>query len=154
MRYETNYIVIHCSATRPSQDIGVKEIDRWHRERGFIKVGYGTVIRRNGEIERGRDDDDVQAHCKGYNSVSTSVCLVGGSKEDNYKEPEDNFTAEQWESLIKELDRLAVKYPSAKIIGHYHLSDIKSCPNFDVDEFLMNEDIPNYDYDRHHKQDE
>ena len=80
MRYETNYIVIHCSATRPSQDIGVKEIDRWHRERGFIKVGYGTVIRRNGEIERGRDDDDVQAHCKGYNSVSTSVCLVGGSK--------------------------------------------------------------------------
>ena len=47
MRYETNYIVIHCSATRPSQDIGVKEIDRWHRERGFIKVGYGTVIRWN-----------------------------------------------------------------------------------------------------------
>ena len=152
MRYETKFIVVHCSATRPSQDIGVKEIDRWHRERGFIKVGYATIIKSNGEIERGRDDDEVQAHCKGYNNISTSVCLVGGSKEANHKEPEDNFTAEQWESLKKELDRVAVKYPNAKIVGHYDLSDIKTCPNFDVEEFLMNEDIPNYDYDRHHKQ--
>ena len=39
MRYDTKFIVVHCSATRPSQDIGAKEIDRWHRERGFMKIG-------------------------------------------------------------------------------------------------------------------
>ena len=33
-RPETKYIVIHCSQTRPSQDIGAKDIDRWHRVRG------------------------------------------------------------------------------------------------------------------------
>ena len=33
MREETKYIVVHCSQTRPSQDIGAKDIDRWHRER-------------------------------------------------------------------------------------------------------------------------
>ena len=34
-RSKTEYIVIHCTATRPSQDIDVRTIDRWHRERGF-----------------------------------------------------------------------------------------------------------------------
>ena len=72
MRYETKFIVVHCSATRPSQDIGVKEIDRWHRERGFIKVGYATIIKRNGEIERGRDDDEDIGMLFGFNSQSVA----------------------------------------------------------------------------------
>ena len=42
-REETKYIVIHCSQTRPSQKIGAKEIDRWHRERGWLKIGYGDL---------------------------------------------------------------------------------------------------------------
>ena len=60
MRQETKYIVIHCSQTRPSQKIGAKEIDRWHRERGWLKIGYGKVIKRDGTVEQGRGDDDVQ----------------------------------------------------------------------------------------------
>ena len=44
-------IIVHCSATRPGLDIGVDEIDRWHRERGFHGVGYHAVIRRNGVVE-------------------------------------------------------------------------------------------------------
>ena len=86
MREETKYIVIHCSQTRPSQDIGAKEIDRWHRERGWLKIGYGKVIKRDGTIEQGRGDDEVQAHVKGYNHCSYGVCLVGGAKEENWKE--------------------------------------------------------------------
>ena len=39
MRYETKFIVVHCSATRPSQDIGVKEIDRW-----IVKVVLINVV--------------------------------------------------------------------------------------------------------------
>ena len=79
-RQETSYIVIHCSQTRPSQNIGAKEIDRWHRERGWLKIGYGTVIKRDGTIERGREDDEVQAAVKGYNHTSFNLCLVGGAK--------------------------------------------------------------------------
>ena len=104
-RQETKYIVIHCSQTRPSQDIGAKDIDRWHRERGWLKIGYGKVIKRDGTIEQGRGDDDVQAHVKGYNHCSYGLCLVGGAKEENWKEPEDNFTAEQWETLKKTLSK-------------------------------------------------
>ena len=145
-RLETKYIVVHCSQTRPSQNIGVKEIDRWHRERGWLKVGYARVIKRDGTIEQGRDDDELQAHVKNYNHISTSVCVVGGAKEENWKEPEDNFTGEQWESLKKVLEEQVIKYPKARIVGHYELDERKTCPNFNVREYLLNEDIKGYSF--------
>jgi len=145
-RLETKYIVIHCSQTRPSQDIGAKDIDRWHRERGWLKIGYARVIKRDGTVEQGRADDELQAHVKDYNHVSTSVCVVGGAEEDNWKLPEDNFTAEQWESLKTVLEELVIKYPEARIVGHYELDERKTCPNFSVREYLLNEDIKDYKF--------
>ena len=146
MREETKYIVIHCSQTRPSQNIGAKDIDRWHREQGWLKIGYATVIKRDGTIEQGREDDEVQAAVKGYNHTSFNLCVIGGAKEEDWKQPEDNFTGEQWESLKKELTRLVIKYPDAKIVGHRDLDDKKFCPSFDVRKYLLNEDIPNYKF--------
>ena len=146
MREETKYIVIHCSQTRPSQNIGAKDIDRWHREQGWLKIGYATVIKRDGTIEQGREDDEVQAAVKGYNHTSFNLCLIGGAKEEDWKQPDDNFTGEQWESLKKELTRLVKKYPDAKIVGHRDLDDKKFCPSFDVRQYLLNEDIPNYKF--------
>ena len=76
-RQETKYIVIHCSQTRPSQDWGAKEIDRVHREFGWLKIGYGKVIKRDGTVEQGREDDAVQAHVAGYDHTANGLCLVG-----------------------------------------------------------------------------
>lgn len=146
MRQETKYIVIHCSMTRPSQKIGAKEIDRWHREKGWLKIGYAKVIKRDGTVEQGRGDDEVQAHVEGYNHCSYGLCLVGGSAEDDINKPEDNFTAEQWESLKKVLEELVQKYPDARIVGHYELNERKTCPNFIVREYLLNEDIKGYKF--------
>ena len=145
-RQETSYIVIHCSQTRPSQNIGAKEIDRWHREKGWLKIGYGVVIKRDGTIEQGREDDEVQAAVKGYNHTSFNLCLIGGAKEEDWKQPDDNFTGEQFESLKKELTRLVQKYPDAQIVGHRDLDDKKFCPSFNVRTYLLNEDIPNYKF--------
>ena len=91
MRQETSYIVIHCSQTRPSQNIGAKEIDRWHRERGWLKIGYHIVIKRDGIIEQGREDDEVPAAVKGYNHTSFNLCLVGGAKEEDWKIEDDSL---------------------------------------------------------------
>jgi len=115
MREETKYIVIHCSQTRPSQDIDAKTIDRWHRENGWLKIGYGKVIKRNGEVQQGRADDAVQAHVKGYNHTAYGLCLVGGALEEDWTQPDNNFTAEQYESLYKVLGELVQKYPDARI---------------------------------------
>lgn len=32
-------IIIHCSATKEDKDYTVADIDRWHRARGFKKIG-------------------------------------------------------------------------------------------------------------------
>ena len=56
-RKKTNMVVVHCSATRDDMDIGVAEIDKWHRGRGFYMIGYHDVIRRDGSVEQGRDID-------------------------------------------------------------------------------------------------
>ncbi len=146
-RQETKYIVIHCSQTRPSQkDVDAKWIDRVHRERGWTMIGYGKVIKRNGEVEQGRQDDAVQAHVKGYNHCSYGLCLVGGAKEENWQEPEDNFTGEQWESLKKVLEELLIKYPNAQIVGHRDLDENKFCPSFNFREYLLNEYIKGYKF--------
>ena len=147
MREQTTYIVIHCSQTRPSQkDVDARTIDRWHRERGWLKIGYARVLKRNGTWEQGREDDEIQAHVKGYNHCSIGICLVGGATEEDWQVPEDNFTAEQWQTLYDQLKRLVELYPDARIVGHYDLDKNKTCPNFDVQEYLLHEDIPNYKF--------
>lgn len=131
-RESTDYIMIHCSATRADMDIGAADIDRWHRQRGWRRIGYHYVIRRNGEVETGRGMDAVGAHCKGMNDKSVSICLVGGLDEHN--KAENNFTKEQWETLEKLVWQCKLPYADAEVVGHNEFSD-KECPCFDVREW-------------------
>lgn len=128
-RNRTEKIIIHCSATKPTMDIGASDIDRWHRERGWLKIGYHYVIKRDGQLEEGRDIEDVGAHAKGHNASSVGICMVGGVDE-NMK-PEDNFTDEQWITLETTVDMLEEKYSGVEVIGHNDVSS-KACPSFNV----------------------
>ena len=129
-RNKTDYIVIHCAATKPSMDIGADTIRDWHvNGNGWRDIGYHLVIRRDGSVEKGRDINDSGAHAAGYNSKSIGLCLVGGMAEDN--SAEDNFTAQQWTSLLATVKELEVDFPNAKVIGHNEISE-KECPSFDV----------------------
>ena len=135
LRKRTDYIVIHCSATPPNMDIGVEEIRKMHLQRGFSDVGYNRVIRRSGEWEQGRDDDEVGAHVQGFNSVSIGVCLVGGV--DRRNRAEDNFTLEQMDTLRQMIPELQEKYPNAVVQGHRDFPDVhKDCPSFDVQAWM------------------
>lgn len=136
VRRTTDFIVVHCSATKPTQDIGAAEIRRWHVEdREFSDIGYNQVIRRSGAIELGRPLHLAGAHAKGFNAVSVSVCLVGGINPNG--RPENNFTDDQFESLHKTLEYWSCIYPAATILGHRDLPDVtKDCPCFDVREWL------------------
>lgn len=137
VRRSSELIVIHCSATRPSMDVGRDEIDAWHRHRGFFGIGYHYVIRRDGSIEPGRDEDKAGAHARGFNHKSLAVALVGGVTEDDITIAENNFTEEQFVSLGQLVKGLQHKYPEAKVVGHNELEGvIKECPSFDVQEWL------------------
>ena len=151
-RTSTEFLVIHASATQPTQDIGVREIDQWHRKRGFVKVGYHYVIRRNGALEEGRDVDAIGAHVEGFNSVSVGICLVGGINAKG--KAENNYSRDQWTTLRSLLKALIAKYPEARIVGHRDLSPdkngngiiepserLKDCPCFDAKDWAKAEGL-------------
>jgi len=130
-------IIIHCSATKPSMDIGVDEITDWHvKGNGWSDIGYHYVIRRDGSLEIGRDIEKDGAHCKGHNKNTIGICLVGGVNDKGT--PQDNFTPNQWYTLEHILENLVFKdyvEGSCYIKGHNEFSS-KACPSFDVQEWL------------------
>jgi len=125
---EPRIVILHCSATPdfkskdPGFDrFGARDIDSWHKKRGFDRIGYHKVIRRTGEIENGRDATEIGAHCEGHNYNSLGVCLIGLRE----------FTVEQINSLEKLVREYRLKY-GIKIdqwYGHYEFNNRKDCPN-------------------------
>lgn len=127
---DIDLIVIHCSATPSSMDIGADTIRDWHvNERGWSDIGYHYVIKRNGRIDEGRPLKKAGAHAKGHNSNSIGVCLVGGI-------PDANFTLAQYKTLNALLEMLKTKYNNPEIKGHRELDANKTCPCFDVHSLL------------------
>lgn len=137
------HLVVHCSATPASRDIGVAEIRTMHKSMGWRDVGYHYVVRRDGTVEKGRPDTMIGSHVKGHNDGSLGICLVGGVKPN--MSAETNFTAAQYLALEQLLSRLKASYPSARVCGHRDLSPdrngngtvepgewVKACPTFDV----------------------
>lgn len=151
-------IVIHCSATREGKDYTVKDIERWHRERGFKEIGYHFVIYRDGSVHVGRELPKNGAHAntpgisgKSYNLHSIGICYIGGLDKDG-KTAKDTRTDEQKVALRELVYSLMDKYPGIiEVIGHRDTSPdldgdgevepnewIKSCPSFEVkDEFPL-----------------
>ena len=134
-RKETKFIVIHCSATKPSMNIDADTIDSWHKKRGFSSIGYHFVLKRDGTRETGRSLNEIGAHAKGFNHRSIGCCLIGGVTQDDHTMPENNFTKEQWAELDILLEELIHNFPDVKIIGHNQISH-KDCPSFDVQTYL------------------
>lgn len=128
---DVRHLIVHCSATAPTLDIGVQEIDLQHRQRGSFMIGYHFVIRRNGRMEIGRDVAQPGAHAPRYNQCSIGICLVGGA--DAKGEEQNNFTPAQLSTLHLLLTDLRVKFPRAEIIGYRDLPrTMSTSPSFDV----------------------
>lgn len=140
---EITHIVIHCSATKEGQDVTIEEIAKWHRARGFKRVGYHYVIRLDGRVENGRGLQEVGAHVQGHNANSIGICYVGGL--DAKGKPKDTRTEAQRKALRDLVKGLVCQYPNAIVCGHRDLSPdkdgdgvvephewLKACPCFDV----------------------
>lgn len=145
MEREVNLIVVHCSATRVDRDITARDIDSFHRVRGFSSWGYHYYVRKDGSIEKMRDESEPGAHAYGHNRDSIGLCYEGGL--DVNGRPADTRTAAQKRTLVALLRSLRTDYPGARIVGHRDLSpDVngngrvdkwertKECPCFDAAE--------------------
>ena len=132
-----DFLVVHCSATPETMDIGVKEIRKWHRQKGWMDVGYHKIIRRDGTMEDGRALGVPGAHARGFNHRSIGICLIGGVESDK-KTPEANYTHAQWDALGRLLEDLRLLYPGAEVLGHCDLPKVnKACPCFNTREWWV-----------------
>lgn len=118
-----NRHIVHCSDSLYGD---VRDIRRWHLNRGWDDVGYHFIIRQDGEIEVGRTMEVIGAHAKGYNATSIGTCLIG----------KETFTERQMESLFRIHDMLVSIFGEIELIGHYEVNENKTCPNFKPREAL------------------
>ena len=123
-------IVIHCSGVRPEQQTSAKQIDEYHRSKGWKCIGYHYVVRRDGTVEKGRPLAEPGAHVVGHNRYSIGICYEGGLDANDVDA--DTRTPEQVKALRKLVERLHGAFPKAVIVGHHDLNPSKPCPCFDA----------------------
>lgn len=136
-------IVVHCSATMGGQWVDAKDIDEWHKARGWSGIGYHRVIRLDGSVEQGRPFTRRGAHVKGNNTNTIGICLIGGLDDEG--EPKNTFTDAQFHSLMAEIVNIKTFTSVENIVGHRSFSPdlngdglitpnewIKVCPCFSV----------------------
>lgn len=136
-------IVIHCSATRCTQDFSPEQVRSSHLARGFRTWGYHYYIRTDGTICPMRPLDQMGAHAQGYNASSIGICYEGGL--DALGNPADTRTYAQKQSMNTLLQELMSKFNILYLDGHRDLSPdlndngtvepyewIKQCPCFEV----------------------
>ena len=116
------FLVIHCSDSEDTLSYNATDIHKLHLKFGWDGIGYHKVICRSGLIENGRPEFWIGAHLRGYNDKSLGVCLIGRKI---YKKSIFFFKIGY--------QKLEKKYPNAKIVGHYEITNSsKTCPNFNV----------------------
>ena len=125
-----SYIIIHCTATRETQDYTPEQLKHDHLARGFIDVGYHFYIRKDGTVTQHRRLNEVGAHCRPFNRCSIGVCYEGGL--DAIGKPKDTRTLKQRASLIALVLDLHRQFPNAVIQGHNEMPGAtpKACPCF------------------------
>lgn len=133
-----NNIVIHC--TGGSQDAEVENIQAYWRRKGWRNDGYHFIIDYLGKLTVLQPIQKPSNGVRGHNKNSVNVAWIGGKYE-------DNRTQMQKAALANIIRVLRVMFPEAEIKGHRDFDGVKkSCPRFDVVEFVEDMDIDNSEF--------
>ena len=73
-RSKTEMIVLHHAAAKSCT---IEQVHQWHLNNGWSGAGYHYFISRDGKIFRGRPENTVGSHAKGFNSESIGICFEG-----------------------------------------------------------------------------
>ena len=89
----------------------VQDIDSWHKERGWVGIGYHYFIKKDGRIFKGRPDWAIGAHCPGFNDKSIGVCHEGNLMT-------EEMTQEQKEASIWLNKKLMAEHGITSLYQH------------------------------------
>lgn len=123
-------IIIH---TSDSSYGSTAVITGWHLENGWDTIGYNYVIlngfindskyyeeEADGMLELGRSLHYSGAHCKGHNTKSIGICMIGKDGE---------FTDNQYKALMNLVTRLKIRFEGIEVYFHSDFDDNKpNCP--------------------------
>jgi len=135
-------LIIHCTATRAewmsdnSTVAKVKEVTKWHLDRGWSDCGYHYLIDRDGTVSEARPVDKAGAHAKGHNAHSIGISIFGGHGGDQDDKFDVHFTAEQDRALRRLIAQLRMEYPAIKTVRGHNEVSAKMCPCFQVTPWL------------------
>ena len=119
-------VFLHCTAYANQALVGkelLREVDVWHRLRGFHGIGYHYLIDKDGLLIEGRSLEKVPSAQQGHNSKSIAICLDGLYFE--------QFNEAQFQTLFELIIEIDKAYDN-KITYHGHCEvSNKECPVFD-----------------------
>lgn len=120
-------IIIHHSLTEDGETVSWNAIRDYHvKIKGWRDVGYHYGIELVGnqyDIFKGRMDNEVGAHCLGFNDNSIGICVVG-----NFDQQAPN---ERQLALLKKLCRSLMDIYGIKIenvLGHWETFEMRNVP--------------------------
>lgn len=116
IRKKTDKIILHHRAGNGD----VESIDRVHKNKGWVCIGYHFYVRKDGSIYRGRQENAVGAHAYGSNSTSIGICAEGNFETDIMPEI-------QKQSIIELVNYLKNKYQITKVLRHKDVNST-ACP--------------------------
>jgi N-acetylmuramoyl-L-alanine amidase len=139
-------VVWHWTANYSDQGhVGSEHIEQVHLARGFSRIGYHFVVKRDGSIQKGLDINTVGIHVKGFNTRSIGISFVGGYKCSSSKygggEPPyseigvESLTQAQHEAFKRFMSAWYKVFPGGQAWGHVDFPNNsgKVDPGFDVD---------------------
>ncbi len=116
-RKKTERIILHHAAAK---ECTPQEIHQWHLNNSWSGVGYHFIVRKNGQIFRGRPEDTVGAHTTNFNATSIGICFEGDFR---YAAPTD-AQVKAGQELVAYLKQ---KYNISEVKRHCELNNT-SCP--------------------------
>jgi len=133
-RRSTDTIVLHHSAGTGS----VEDVHRIHRGQGWPGIGYHFYVRRNGEVYRGRPEEQIGTHTAHYNASTIGVCFEGNFEQEKMPDAQYNAGVELVRYLLD-------KYGALKIKRHRDFN-ATACPgqNFPYDEMKEEASMQRY----------
>ncbi|MGL5913430.1 MAG: N-acetylmuramoyl-L-alanine amidase [Bacteroidales bacterium] len=136
------HLIIHCTDTPYGRIVTVENIKEWHlaprpKGNGWKQVGYTDLIGVDGTLTRlveNNEDEfvdpwEVTNGVRGFNAEARHIVLAGGKGNGKFGEP-------QFTTLASYIKVFLAKFSHVQVGGHYQFDNGKTCPNFNVPNWL------------------
>lgn len=130
-RSSTKYIALHHAA---AVKCSAKDVDAWHKNQGWIGIGYHFFVRKDGSIYRGRPLWSLGAHVGGSNYNSIGICAEGDYSKEQKMPYAQKYALAELLNYLK-----AYHYPNAQIVRHGDIG-ASGCPG----KYYPFEELKNY----------